>query len=88
MEGGQTSTGSVINWLKNLFGESDYLSLNSGAQEIPPGSEGLIVQDHFQGNRTPYTDPRSRGAIHGLSLKHSKAHIFRASIEGIALAAN
>ena len=53
VEGGQTSTGSVINWLKNLFGESDYLSLNSDAQEIPPGSEGLIVQDHFQGNRTP-----------------------------------
>ena len=84
VEGGQTSTGSVINWLKNLFGESDYLSLNSDAQEIPPGSEGLIVQDHFQGNRTPYTDPRSRGAIHGLSLKHSRAHIFRASIEGVA----
>ena len=41
-------------------------------------------RDHFQGNRTPYTDPRSRGAIHGLSLKHSRAHIFRASIEGIA----
>ena len=84
VEGGQTSTGSVINWLKNLFGESDYLSLNRDAQELPPGSEGLIVQDHFQGNRTPYTDPRSRGAIHGLSLKHSRAHIFRASIEGVA----
>ena len=84
VEGGQTSTGSVINWLKNLFGESDYLSLNRDAQKLPPGSEGLIVQDHFQGNRTPYTDPRSRGAIHGLSLKHSRAHIFRASIEGVA----
>ena len=84
VEGGQTSTGSVINWLKNLFGESDYSSLNRNAQKLPPGSEGLIIQDHFQGNRTPHTDPRSRGAVHGLSLKHSRAHIFRASIEGIA----
>ncbi len=84
VEGGQTSTGSVINWLKNLFGENDYSSLNRDAQDIPPGSEGLIVQDHFQGNRTPYTDPRSRGAVHGISLKHSRAHIFRASIEGVA----
>ena len=84
VEGGQTSTGSVINWLKNLFGESDYSSLNKDAQNLLPGSEGLIVQDHFQGNRTPHTDPRSRGAVHGLSLKHSRAHIFRASIEGVA----
>jgi ribulose kinase len=84
VEGGQTSTGSVINWLKNLFGEPDYSSLNKDAQNLPPGSEGLIVQDHFQGNRTPHTDPRSRGAVHGLSLKHSRAHIFRASIEGVA----
>ena len=84
VEGGQTSTGSVINWLKNLFGESDYSSLNKDAQNLPPGSEGLIVQDHFQGNRTPHTDPRSRGAVHGLSLKHGRAHIFRASIEGVA----
>ena len=84
VEGGQTSTGSVINWLKNMFGESDYSSLNKDAQNLPPGSEGLIVQDHFQGNRTPHTDPRSRGAVHGLSLKHSRAHIFRASIEGVA----
>ncbi len=84
VEGGQTSTGSVINWLKNLFGEPDYSSLNRNAQKLPPGSEGLIIQDHFQGNRTPHTDPRSRGAVHGLSLKHSRAHIFRASIEGIA----
>jgi ribulose kinase len=84
VEGGQTSTGSVINWLKNLFGESDYSSLNRDAQNLPPGSEGLIVQDHFQGNRTPHTDPRSRGAVHGLSLKHGRAHLFRASIEGVA----
>ena len=84
VEGGQTSTGSVINWLKNLFGESDYTALNRDALKLPPGSEGLIVQEHFQGNRTPHTDPRSRGAVHGLSLKHGREHIFRAAIEGVA----
>jgi sugar (pentulose or hexulose) kinase len=44
----------------------------------------VIIQEHFQGNRTPHTDPHSRGAIHGLSLKHGRAHLFRAAIEGVA----
>ncbi len=84
VEGGQTSTGSVINWLKNLFGESDYEALNQDASKLPPGSENLIVQEHFQGNRTPHTDPNSRGAFHGLTLKHGREHLFRAAIEGVA----
>ena len=84
VEGGQTSTGSVINWLKNLFGESDYEALNLDASKLPPGSENLIVQEHFQGNRTPHTDPNSRGAFHGLTLKHGREHLFRAAIEGVA----
>ena len=84
VEGGQTSTGSVVNWLKNIYGVPDYENLNREAENLPPGSEGLIVQEHFQGNRTPHTDPQSRGAIHGLTLKHGRAHLFRAAIEGIA----
>ncbi len=84
VEGGQTSTGSVINWLKNLFGEADYEALNLDASNLPPGSENLIVQEHFQGNRTPHTDPNSRGAFHGLTLKHGREHLFRAAIEAVA----
>ena len=84
VEGGQTSTGSVVNWLKDLYGVADYEELNDDAAQLPPGSEGLIVQEHFQGNRTPHTDPHSRGAIHGLTLKHGRAHLFRAAIEGVA----
>jgi ribulokinase len=84
VEGGQTSTGSVVNWLKQLFGEADYAALNAEASQLPVGSEGVLVQEHFQGNRTPHTDPLSRGAISGLTLKHGKAHLFRAAIEGIA----
>jgi sugar (pentulose or hexulose) kinase len=42
------------------------------------------VLDHFQGNRTPHTDARSRGALVGLSLSHTRAHVFRAMIEGIS----
>lgn len=94
VEGGQVSTGSVVKWFKDRFcrkeeeearsrGVSVYDLLNERAAEVPPGSEGLLVLDYWQGNRTPYTDPEARGMIWGLSLKHDTAHIFRAILEGI-----
>lgn len=84
VEGGQTSTGSIINWLRRFCGGTlDLTELNAKAAALPVGAEGLIVQDHFQGNRTPYTDPLSRGAIVGLTLAHEPHHVFRAIMEGI-----
>ena len=84
LEGGQTSTGSIIAWLRRLGGDTlDLDALNLAAAGLEPGADGLLVLDHFQGNRTPYTDPLSRGAIVGLSLHHTGAHLFRAMLEGI-----
>ncbi len=84
LEGGQTSTGSIIAWLRRLCGPAlDLDTLNREAALLEPGADGLLVLDHFQGNRTPYTDPLSRGAITGLSLHHTAAHLFRAMLEGI-----
>jgi len=86
IEGGQTSTGSVIAWFKRHFAEAtSFDTLNELAAKLEPGCEGLLVLDHFQGNRTPYTDALSRGAITGLTLKHTPAHLYRAIIEGICL---
>ena len=87
VEGGQTSTGAIINWLGRLTGGLDFAELNRKAAGLAPGADGLIVQDHFQGNRTPYTDPLSRGAIVGLTLGHEKHHLFRAIMEGIGFGA-
>jgi FGGY-family pentulose kinase len=95
VEGGQVSTGSVVKWFKDNFcgkeaalaaerGVDAYTILNELAGPIPPGSEGLVVLDYWQGNRTPYVDPEARGVIRGLSLKHTTGHLFRAIIEGIA----
>jgi ribulose kinase len=80
VEGGQTSTGSVIAWLKRLLGNADLDALNEKAAKLPPGAEGLVVLEHFQ----PHTDPDSRGVISGLTLKHGPEHLFRAVIEGVA----
>jgi len=84
VEGGQTSTGSIIAWLGRLMnGTMDLDELNRKAAALEPGCDGLLVQDHFQGNRTPHTDALSRGAIIGLTLAHEPQHIFRAIMEGI-----
>lgn len=84
VEGGQTSTGSILNWLSRLTGSPlDFEALNAKAAALEPGCDGLLVQDHFQGNRTPHTDPLSRGAIVGLTLGHELHHVFRAVMEGI-----
>jgi FGGY-family pentulose kinase len=95
VEGGQVSTGSVVKWFKdnycgkeaNIAAQRDvdiYTVLTELAEEVPPGSEGLIVLDYWQGNRTPYVDPEARGIIRGLSLKHTTGHLFRAIMEGVA----
>lgn len=95
VEGGQVSTGSVLSWFKRNFGAgaaadaaergiSVYQLLDEEAAQAPPGAEGLIVLDYFQGNRTPHTDSAARGAIWGLSLQSGRAQVFRALMEGIA----
>ena len=84
IEGGQTSTGSIVNWLKRLAGAGfDLAGLNNEASKLEPGCDGLLALDHFQGNRTPYVDALSRGAFVGLTLSHGLPHLFRAVIEGI-----
>lgn len=96
IEGGQVSTGSVVHWFTSGFigteitsqataqKRSVYDVLNDKAGAIPAGSEGLIVLEHWQGNRTPWTDPLSRGVIRGLTLGHTPAHVYRAILEGVA----
>lgn len=85
VEGGQTSTGSVINWFRRtLATDASYQQLDNEALAIPIGCEGVTAQDHFQGNRTPHTDASSRGAFTGLSLTHTRGHLFRALMESVA----
>ncbi len=92
LEGGQTSTGSVVNWLIRLLRGRDcppgqvastLAELNRAAGDLPPGADGLLALDYWQGNRTPHVDPRARGMFWGLSLVHEPAHLFRAVIESI-----
>lgn len=62
----------------------DYLNME--AERIPAGSEGLIVLPYLMGERTPIWDNDARGVVFGLSLYHTKAHLVRAMMEGVAYA--
>ncbi len=95
VEGGQISTGSVVRWFVENFGggykqraaeagTDVFALLTEEAEKLPVGSEGLIVLDYWQGNRTPLTDPDARGMMWGFTLAHTPAHVYRAIIEGIA----
>lgn len=88
---GQTSTGSVIQWLldmlsDNVLGDFDKYRqrLEADAIKIQPGSNGLIALEHFRGSRSPVKDSASRGALLGLTLWHKPAHLLHAFYEAIA----
>jgi len=54
------------------------------AQAVPPGSEGLIFLPYLSGERTPHPDPLARGAWVGLTVRHTRAHLTRSVLEGVA----
>ena len=54
------------------------------AEAIPAGSEGLQFLPYLSGERTPHPDPLARGAFIGLTVRHSRAHMTRAVLEGVA----
>jgi FGGY-family pentulose kinase len=94
IEAGQASTGSVVAWFKDHFargavaeaerrGVDPYVVLGEMASKVRIGSDGVVVVDYFQGNRSPHSDPLARGMIWGLSLSHGEGHVFRAIMEGV-----
>ena len=85
MQGGQTSAASLVRWFcAELGGGLDAAALDAQAQQVPPGSEGVIAIDTWQGSRTPFRDPRRRGAFTGLALSHGRPHLYRAMLESVA----
>jgi xylulokinase len=61
-----------------------YDVLTQDAANAPAGCEGLLFLPYLTGERTPYPDPNARGAFIGLTVRHTKAHLTRAVLEGVS----
>ena len=81
---GMSTSGSLTEWIRNLTGGAPFEQLVAEAAAVPAGSDGLLLLPHFAGERAPLFDPQARGVIAGLSLRHTRGHLFRAAYEGIA----
>ncbi len=82
---GMATTGSLTRWFRDeLAMDSDYATLFAEAERTPPGVDGILMLPYFSGERTPINDPAARGVIAGLTLAHSRAHIYRAVLESVA----
>ncbi len=92
-----TTGGQTLRYLRDEFsalelereaagGPDVYDVLNEQAAAVPPGADGLLFLPYLMGERTPIWDVNARGVIFGLSLNHTKGHVVRAAMEGVAFA--
>ena len=86
---GGVMAGGNLSWFAGLFegSRTDFFgSSDEEAARIPAGSEGLLYLPYLMGERTPIWDPEARGAFVGLTSRHTRAHLYRAVLEGVAFA--
>jgi xylulokinase len=79
--------GAGTNGHGNSHGDSrsnSYETLTADAANAPPGCDGLLWAPYLMGERTPYLDPAARGGLVGLTASHTRAHVVRAILEGVA----
>jgi xylulokinase len=95
---GMATSGALTRWFRDELagveymremegGPNAYAALADTAAAVPPGSRGLLVLPYWSGERTPIHDPLARGVIAGLTLAHTRPHLYRAVLEGIAYGA-
>jgi xylulokinase len=65
-------------------GIDPYQVVNAEAASIAPGSDGLFFLPYLAGERTPHADPNARGCFIGLTNKHTRGHMARSVMEGVA----
>ncbi len=93
--GGSATSGALVRWFRDQFGQQEmeaggklglnpYQLLDIQAARIPGGCEGLLVLPYFMGERAPLWDSEARGTVVGLTLYHTRVHLYRALMEAVA----
>jgi xylulokinase len=75
--------GSLAWWRRLVDAQASFDALVEEADGVAPGAEGLLFMPYLSGERTPHLDPHARGGFVGLSLRHGRAEMTRAVLEGV-----
>jgi xylulokinase len=73
-------------WTNSTGDDAAYRSMDEDAWRISAGCDGLIFHPHLMGEWAPYWDEEMRGNFIGLTTRHTRAHLTRAVLEGVAFA--
>jgi xylulokinase len=86
------AAGLSLRWFRDLLAGSSpglsYSQLTDEAKAVSPGSGGVVWAPYLMGERTPHLDPKARGALVGFSASHTRGHVVRSILEGVAFSLN
>lgn len=85
---GETGVGGIqFSYAETLLQSDDsYAQLFELAATVPPGSEDLLFIPYILGERAPVWNSKARAVCFGLDIRHTKAHLVRAVMEGVIYA--
>jgi xylulokinase len=84
------AAGLSLRWFRDQFGagvddgRDPYDRLSEEGAKVAPGADGVLWAPYLMGERTPHLDPLARAALVGLAANHTRAHVVRAILEGVA----
>ncbi len=88
--GGAINNGGLaLQWVREklypeLVGAAGFDQLAADAESVAPGAEGVFLLPYFAGERSPHWAPKDKGMLYGLGMQHTRVHIARAAMEGVA----